>query len=160
MRKKIFLLLSIILIAAGCQSQSPATTSGQQPAYNYSHHLQIGNHTLNVEIAKTSQAMEQGLSDRNSMADDSGMLFDFGDTKTVPDFWMKDMKFNLDFVWIADNRIVGVTSDIPKPDANCQSADCLPTYSPPAPVNWVLEVNSGWAEKNNIKVGDVAKLSD
>ncbi len=105
--------------------------------------------------------MEQGLSGKTKMADNEGMLFDFGNKEGTPGFWMKDMKFNLDFIWIDQNKIVGITANVPAPvdDNGLKIRDNdLPTYYPPSVVNQVLEVNSGWTEKNKIKTGDEVRL--
>ena len=91
------------------------------------------------------------------MADDQGMLFDFGPTPASTPFWMKDMNFNLDFVWIAGNKVVGITPNAPAPLSPTEN---LPLYYPPEPVNQVLEVNAGWAKKNNVSVGDGVNLAN
>ena len=105
--------------------------------------------------------MEQGLSGRPELTDEQGMLFDFDSKETTPSFWMKDMKFNLDFVWINNNKIVGITPDVLAPIENSKlKIENLPTYFPPSPVTWVLEINSGWAKKNHLQVGDDVKLTD
>ena len=102
--------------------------------------------------------MEQGLSGRPRLTNSQGMLFNFG-TSTTPGFWMKDMNFDLDFIWIRDGKIIGITPNVPAPaqDKKFDTAS-LPTYYPPSAVNQVLEVNAGWAEKNNVTVGDAALL--
>jgi uncharacterized membrane protein (UPF0127 family) len=166
-----FLIFGAVLlcIAAGCGKSTPAAQPTPSPTplpqYNYIHKLEIGSQTLMVEIVNTPASEQQGLSGRSSMDNNNGMLFDFGSTASfAPAFWMKDMNFALDFIWIYQNKIVGVTPDVPKP-VNCQPAspdtsqdgslnvNCLSLYYPPSPVNQVLEVNAGWAKKNNIKVG-------
>lgn len=117
-----------------------------------------------VEVVTDSQKMETGLSGRNFMADNQGMLFDFGSPQKVV-FWMKDMEFNLDFLWIEKNpstglyAVIGVTTNVPAPKATIGD-DRLPTYAPPSAVNWVLEVNAGWSKAHNIQVGDEVKLID
>jgi hypothetical protein len=154
------LLSSIFIltfIAAGCnrQTNSPAAVAPTAPAENYNHQLQIGAQTLNVEIANTPAERQQGLSDRKSMAQNQGMLFNFGSPVT-PAFWMKDMNFNLDFIWIAGGKVVGIASDVPAPQS---PADKLQLYYPPSAVDEVLEVNAGWAKKNNITAGDEVKFA-
>ena len=157
--KKILLILSAVaIISAGCNNKNTSavvTPPSSAPTYNYTHQLKVGSQILNAEIANTTAAMEQGLSDRQSMDENQGMLFDFGNNLNEQTFWMKDMKFNLDFIWIADGKIVGVTPDVAHPNS---PTDPLPTYSSPVPVNEVLEINSGWVKKNNISVGDVVNL--
>lgn len=157
--KKILLIVSIGLVAAAClpqaQNSQPPTApfAGVQGAYNTS--LKVGNKIIKTEVVKSQAAMAQGLSGRQSMTDQQGMLFDFsGSGKTRPGFWMKDMKFNLDFIWIKNKKIIGITDDVP---VSCQlsAANCqLPVYYPPSTVDMVLEVNAGWSEKYGIKVND------
>ena len=154
--KRIIFLVSLIFLATACNHQAAKITSPPSPTYNYSHVLQVGPQTLMVEVATSTPAMEQGLSDRTSMGQDQGMLFDFGSGSWLyPSFWMKDMDFNLDFIWIEQNKIVGITSDVPAPTTADES---LPYYYPPSPVDEVLEVNAGWAQKNHIMLGDAVNL--
>jgi uncharacterized membrane protein (UPF0127 family) len=154
---KTIFFTGLMFLAAACNNpQASKITPAPSPAYNYDQQLQVGSETLSVEIATSTAAMQQGLSDRISMDQDEGMLFDFGKgVSAYPSFWMKDMDFNLDFIWISQNKIVGIT-----PDAAATSTDDknLPYYYPPSAVNEVLEVNAGWAKKNNITVGDNVKL--
>ncbi len=146
--RKLSIILALLALSFGCLSKAHDV--------NYSHKLQVGKQKLMAEIVQTPEAMQQGLSERTSMQDNEGMLFDLGSTKKIPAFWMKDMKFNLGLIWIAEGKIIGITSNVPAPTGSGQ----LPTYRPPAPVNQVLEVNAGWTEKNDIKVGDEIKLND
>lgn len=172
--QKIILLLALVFFAAGCSNQNTHVSPSAQHQYNYTHKLQAGNQTLAVEIANDSQKMQQGLSGRESMSDNQGMLFDFGNqASATPAFWMKDMKFDLDFIWIQNKKIVGITANVPAPIENWKletptlrselrpigvGVGNLPKYYPPSPVDRVLEVNAGWAERNNVKVGDEVNL--
>lgn len=157
--KKI-LIISLVFLAAACNQTKPAapaaTSLSTGMAYSYSHSLQIGGQILNVEVANTDASREQGLSDRTTMDESQGMLFEFGQ-QVRPAFWMKQMNFGLDFIWIDNGQIVGITPDVPAP-AQKTSDSMLPLYYPPSPVDEVLEVNAGWAEKNNISVGDDVKV--
>jgi uncharacterized membrane protein (UPF0127 family) len=94
---------------------------------------------IHAEIADTDASREQGLSGRHSLAQDQGMLFIF-DTSGQYGFWMKDMEFSLDMVWMNENKtIVGVTKDI--------STSTYPsTFDPPVPVKYVLEIKAGSAD--------------
>ena len=100
--------------------------------------IQIGDTALTVEIADTPQLREKGLSGRLNLSNNHGMLFVF----PKPDrytFWMKDMKIPLDFVWIANNRVVDLTPNVPPP----APGETLKTYQPQEPVDMVLELNAG-----------------
>ncbi|MCL5667184.1 MAG: DUF192 domain-containing protein [Patescibacteria group bacterium] len=151
---KVALVLMFLLLSAACNKQSPAqdVTDGMDARYN--HELQIGNKILEVQVVNTPQDMQQGLSGRTSLANNKGMLFDFGQQENnMPYFWMKDMNFNLDLIWIKNNKIVGITKNVPKPEPGTPDSQ-LPFYSPPSPIDSVLEVNAGWADRNGIKAAD------
>jgi uncharacterized membrane protein (UPF0127 family) len=108
--------------------------------------------TLRVELALTAEDRVRGLGGRDALAEDAGMLFDLVQPR-VPGFWMKDMRFDLDMVWIDDQQtIVGVSANIPAqpgvPDGD------LPRYSPQVPVRYVLELNAGAASRLGLDEGD------
>lgn len=120
--------------------------------------IKVGNTVIKVEVADTPEKRTKGLSGRNSLDQDSGMLFTFDSKGTLPVFWMKDMQFSLDFIWISKGKIVQIDKKVPPPGGNITDNQ-LPRYSPSTPVNYVLEVNAGFADKNNIKVGDPTDLT-
>jgi len=107
---------------------------------------------IHAEIADTDASREQGLSDRASLPADNGMLFVF-DTPGQYGFWMKDMRFPLDMVWInADKTVAGVTKDI------------LPStypsiFPPPSSISYVLEINAGSAEKFGLVSGAIVDFT-
>lgn len=113
----------------------------------------VGSKKIKVEIVKTTAGRAQGLSGRESLCSDCGMLLDFSQLD-YHGIWMKEMKFDLDLLWIADGKIIGITGNVPYPSPGQIN---LPVYQPPFSVNAVLEVSSGWASRNGIKVGDMVK---
>jgi uncharacterized membrane protein (UPF0127 family) len=122
----------------------------------YTTPLYVGNKKISVQIVKTDQELASGLSGREKLLDSEGMLFDFGKS-LKPVFWMKDMNFDLDLIWIKNKKIVGITADVPAPvkDGGLKIQDsALPLYPSPSEVDMVLEVRAGWSKKNNIKIGD------
>lgn len=117
--------------------------------------LTLGGAQFIVELANTYLARAAGLSGRTSLGPDRGMLFDFA-RPGRQSFWMKDMHFPVDIVWIRDNRVVGfVTAPAPAPKT---SVFKLPAYYSPEPVNFVLELPAGTMAKNGLKVGDEIKF--
>ena len=85
-----------------------------------------------------------------------GMLFVF-ESGAASSFWMKGMRFALDFVWISSGcEVVGVTVDVPPP-ASANSN--LATYSSPAPAAYVFEINAGEVAAHDIAVGDPVRFS-
>jgi len=117
--------------------------------------LAIGNTTLSVEISSTPDARERGLSDRKSLPENSGMLFTFPQPQ-IQMFWMKDMNFPLDFVWINNNRVVNLTENIPPP---LQTDGNPMIISSTLPVDQVLEVNAGFIKNHALKNGDQVVLN-
>lgn len=115
--------------------------------------VKINGVSISAEIANTPKTRTSGLSNRERLAEDSGMLFIF-DNSGYHTFWMKDMNFPIDIIWIHDNRIVDITENIPPEKDNK-----LTIYKPSKPVKFVLEVNAGFSEKNNFKVGDTVEIS-
>ena len=111
-------------------------------------YLQVGNTQVAVEVRDTEEGRDQGLSNREKLAEDEGMLFVF-DQPGIYGFWMKGMKFPLDFVWIKDNAVAEITEDV-----EVGRMDIRPKEA----VDKVLEVNSGWVKQNNVRVGDKIKL--
>src|SRR5581483_9076382 len=98
----------------------------------------IGSHTFQVEIASTTLQKTLGLSGRDGLGDGEGMLFLFSDSPGVQNFWMKDMKFSIDIIWIAGNKVVGFAEDAaPQPGVPLWG---LKIYSSPDYVDKVLEV--------------------
>jgi uncharacterized membrane protein (UPF0127 family) len=108
----------------------------------------IRNTCVKVEVARTDSQKEKGLMDRQRLPQDEGMLFVFDEQK-IRAFWMKNMRFPLDIIWMkADKKIVSISEDVEPCKETC------PALISNAPVQFVLEVNSGFAQKNKIKVGD------
>lgn len=115
----------------------------------------IGTNKIKVEIADEESKRIRGLSGREFLGENEGMLFIFKN-KDFHRFWMKDMKIPLDFIWIQENRIVDIMENVLPPK---NSTDKLSVYFPKEPIDKVLEVNAGWSKKNNIKIGDKVNIS-
>lgn len=118
--------------------------------------VKVGETIINVEVADTAELRAKGLGGRASMDSQSGMLFVFPETKKYQ-FWMKGLSFPLDFIWITNGRVTDILKNIPMPSAG-QSDQNLPVYEPVVPVNQMVEVNAGFVDAHNIKVGDIVEL--
>ena len=106
--------------------------------------VSVGGATFSVELAVTSDEQQQGLSDRPSMDPGTGMLFVYDSPKVVA-FWMKNMHFPLDILWIgADCTLVDFSRNVPPPAPGTENSD-LERYRPGADIQYVLEVNAGAA---------------
>lgn len=117
----------------------------------------INSHDIKLMIARTDKEQHQGLSDRDSLPQDTGMLFIFP-TADYHLFWMRHMKFPLDIIYINGNKIVDVMENVKNPSYSVENP---PILRPKAPNDNVLEVNAGVVKKDGIKVGDTVtfKLS-
>lgn len=130
---------------------SPTPLEGKQ--------LTVGSKTISVEIARTGPQRERGLGGRKSMHQENGMLFVFDIKPINTSFWMKDMQMPIDIIWIKNNKVAAIDKAIPAPKAGT-SDNQLKLYNPGFPVDYVLEVNSGFSDKNGIKVGDPVIIPD
>jgi len=110
---------------------------------------------LTVEIAETAQELTLGLSNRGSLATNSGMYFILP-VRNTSSFWMKEMRFPIDIIWIDGNKIVGIAKNCPIP----KDKNNIPTFQSPTYVTNVLEVNSGFTDQNNITAGNQINLLD
>ena len=104
---------------------------------------------INVDLAQTISEKEIGLSARESIGDNEGMLFVFPET-SLHRFWMNDTLIPLDMIWFDDDKtVIFIQSHVPP----CLKDPCL-TYGPPKESRYVLEVNAGFTAKHDIQVGD------
>jgi len=117
--------------------------------------IMVGSRKIQVEIARTPAEREKGLSGRQNLCADCGLLFLFPQKGFYP-FWMKEMYFDIDILWLADDRVVDITAPAQKPTAAEFGAPST-LYQSSVPVDKVLEVNAGWVKRNGIKVGDAVK---
>lgn len=135
-----FLIISLSLfILTGCSQQNLSSVA-------------INDKVFKVEVVTEETEQQQGLSGRQSLAADQGMLFVFPD-KQVRSFWMKDMNFNIDLLWLDNDKIIGWQVDLSAPDRNI-SEEKLINYTSPQPVDKVLELPAGTIADLDIKVGD------
>lgn len=114
----------------------------------------IEENCFQVEIAETIQERSKGLSNRESLDLNKGMLFVMSQ-KTIPRFWMKKMEFPLDIIWInSDLEIIGIEKDLQP----CVQNEVCPTFSPEEKILYVLEINSGLSDEYNFAIGDRVNL--
>jgi uncharacterized protein len=120
--------------------------------------IQVGKSQLQVEVVSQPASLAAGLSNRDQIGSD-GMLFILG-KRQIAQFWMKEMKFDLDLIWIDQGKVVGVVEQVPHPQPSQQLANpnSFPIYSSQQPVEMVLELKSGDVQRYQIQVGDQVKI--
>lgn len=136
---RLVVLCCLALSLTGCQyrggkermNHRVITLSGQQ---------------IDVELATTPDEQRVGLGKRAALADGYGMLFPFPPNST-PTFWMKDMRFPIDILWIRNSVVTGIESNVPADDGAIR-------YSPKEPIDSVLELPGTWTQRHGTSVGD------
>lgn len=109
-------------------------------------YIEIGGHKIELEIADTDAARARGLSGRLKLGENEGMLFVF-DQPGHYGFWMKEMNFPIDIIWIDEERqVVGIEHKVP-PESFPQ------VFYPREAVKYVLEVNAGFAAAHGLTEG-------
>jgi uncharacterized protein len=136
----VFFLVGVLLVSTKPQRNSCP------PEYD---DIKIGNAAFSLECSISAEERTKGLSGRKNLPEDTGLLFVF-ERPGLHRFWMKDMNFPIDILWLDENkRIVHIEKDVPP--------ESYPEYFvPTADSKYVLELNAGQVQKNNIKLGDIA----
>jgi uncharacterized membrane protein (UPF0127 family) len=144
------LLVLVALLALACERSEPAAPGGALAPPRA--RVTIGVHVIDAEVADTPARQQRGLSGRPSLAAGQGMLFVYREPD-LRGFWMPDMHFPIDIVWIRAGRIVHVESDVPH-----VVSGPLPVYRPAELADRVLEVAAGTAERLGWRVGDAVRI--
>lgn len=112
----------------------------------------IKDKTYSVEIAKTANEREIGLSNRDFLPENTGMLFVF-ENSDIYAFWMKETLIPLDIIWISEGqKIVYI-------EKNAQPGTYPTVYKPTKKALFVLELAGGESDKNFFEVGDQVSFS-
>lgn len=148
----IFFLIGFFLINNSCTWRPCLQKEIKLP--NEIQYVKIAEKIIKVDLALTQQEQEQGLSGREKLEENEGMLFVF-DYMGQYSFWMKDMNFALDIIWLApsesedrkDLQVVYIKK-------NAQPDSYPETFVPDKNAKYILEVSASFSEKNNLRVGD------
>ncbi len=111
--------------------------------------IKINNVLLFAEVAYSPQKQSVGLSGREFLGENEAMIFEYKD-KEIRHFWMKEMRFPIDVMWISDSVVVGVQENIPIINEDGSEVRFSSLY----PVNFVIEVNSGWVRRNKVLINN------
>ena len=137
---KLLIFLFVLLLAVGCGPR------------NIENKVVITGKSINVEIADSEEEKAIGLMFRESLCEDCGMLFVYEDSE-IRTFWMKNTLVPLDIIFISDDfKIINIEDAEP-----CKEDPCK-IYSSNGNAKYVLEVNFGFTEKNNVKKGDFVEI--
>lgn len=106
---------------------------------------------LKIEVADEPHELTSGYSRRLPISQGQGMLFLFPEV-APRSFWMKDMRFALDIVFLRDNRVVDVFERVPPP---ARGQDPVTVRVPEPGADAVLELRAGEAKRRGIGPGTV-----
>lgn len=153
--------VAIFIIFVGVLVKNPSKlgiqmppTGTQKPSQK---EVKVEGKTIKVTVVDTNETRAKGLSGTTSLEENSGMLFIFDSKDVIPTFWMKDMKIGIDIIWINDDKIVQIDKNLAAP-AEGTTDDKLRLYKPLTKIDYVLEVNSGFSDKNGFKVGSEVSI--
>ncbi len=133
MKSKILIVLLVVLISCA-KAENKVCIKGE---------------CFNVEIADSAEERSQGLMFRENIDKGDGMLFIF-EKEDKYGFWMKNMKFPIDILWINENKSVVYMHKNTPP---CPENVCF-SIIPDKDAKYVLELNKGVIDELNINLGD------
>ena len=113
--------------------------------------VKIGEQKIKVEIASTPENQEKGLSGRKEITENEGMLFVFKDSGEHL-FWMKDMNFPIDIIWLNEEKKIVFLKENVSPDTFPE------TFTSEKNFKYVLEVMAGFSQKNNLEEGETVQF--
>ena len=126
----------LVLVLLGIRAQRPQKVS-----------ISVGSAEVAVTVADTSESRTSGLSFRDKLGANEGMLFVFGEDQPYG-FWMKDMRFSIDIIWFDANRRLVFVKERAEPSSYPA------VFIPSTPARYVLEVPAGFFSLHKLKVGD------
>ena len=114
-------------------------------------HARLGGYDLSLETLTTSSAREKGLSGRDGLGLHEGMLFVFPKDDRYG-FWMKDMKFPIDILWLDAGYTIVDTVQAVQPDSYPQ------VYTPRVSARYVVELPAGFFVEHSLKIGNTLEI--
>lgn len=114
--------------------------------------LKAGDRDIMVELASNATSQSRGLSYRESLDEDRGMLFVY-DKPMTQRFWMHEMNFPLDIIFINGDTVVQVAANVPYPQGGLPKV-----ITSSSKADKVLEINAGKAEEWGIVEGGKVAL--
>ncbi len=117
----------------------------------------LGGENFTARVADTPTKRMKGLGGTAPLGKNDAMLFIFPD-KGIQTFWMKDLSYPIDIIWFADGEIVDIAPRVAPPQSSDEKV--LRLYKPRLPVDRVLEVPAGTADRLGLKIGDKIMVTE
>lgn len=161
----LFVLVFFVTIVFYLKNSLNLTLSGngaEQSAFrkvDFDNKVKINNTVFDTNFADDIYERNLGFSNVEKVDENQAMLFIFDDP-SMQTFWMKDMNFDLDILWIDKNfKIIKIDKDASKNRYIKNNPNLSEKLYSPSPVKYVLEIPAGNSEKNKIKIGDKIEIS-
>lgn len=130
--------ISIFFLLIGLQVANASAFDGPRIS------LEISGHSLSAEVAHTQLSRSQGLMYRESLEENSGMLFVFTDANYYS-MWMKDTYIPLSVAFIDEQGIILNIEDMQPDTRTAHDSEGMAKYA--------LEMNKGWFAARKIAAG-------
>lgn len=153
MNQKLLVTMGLVLLTAGVGIATFFFSGPSAATMRHDREVTINGKTLQLEIANTPSSIVQGLSGRKAMANDEGMLFIMPNVENQ-NFWMKDMKFSLDIIYLREGRVVDI-STLQRP-----SLASIPSHQSKTEADMILELREGMAEVYGLSIGTKTTLHE
>lgn len=148
-------LAAIVIVAifgSGTSKPQPKPNAAASACGHYSNDrtVQVNGQTFNTEVPANQAEFNKGLGGRPCILPNQAMLFPFKQPGQYA-FWMKDMKFPIDIIWINANHQV-VANKI-----NLQPSTYPNSFENPQnlPSQYVLEIKANRSQELKISLGTV-----
>lgn len=128
-------------VLAFSQNQAPHFTKEK---------IQVGRHSIVVEVADEPSELSHGLMFRKTLEPDQGMLFVFPD-EAVRGFWMKNTFIPLSIAFFnRSGKLIDIQDMAP---VVSEIQEKVPLYQSKGPAQFALEMPQGWFRKKGVKPG-------
>jgi uncharacterized protein len=172
---RILMIFAIVLSLSVCVNVKPSASSfsfsnvaGEENNRNFLNGINIpkdrylqarvivNSFELTTDLAITNDQKAEGLAVKNHLKENEGMLF-VSERPSRQSFWMKDMKFPIDIIWLNSNGTVVHIEHTLQPCISvvnpAASIRNCPIYTPDSDSQYVLETIAGFSQKYNVKIG-------
>ena len=146
------LLFASIFVSVNIVQSQPS--AHLKPVVNV---VRIKNISAQLEIADTEELITQGLSDRDYLAPDAGMLFVFPDT-TQRSFWMFHCLIDWDIAYINPDGAIQDIQTMTVEPANTPRSRLKLYRSTTNDIKYAIEMNGNWFAQHSISIGDTASV--
>lgn len=138
-RKYVLYVVTVLLCAVACFVALIYTQTDTRT-------VRLGTNTFKLELATTPAQHAVGLSGRDTIDPNGGMLFVF-DTPAQYCFWMKDTHISLDILWLdREGQVIDLIE-------NVDPASYPESFCPDKDASYVVELPAGSVTSSGVVVG-------